>query len=171
MPLYVNLRVLNTRNEPVPNAMVEVWQASPVGMYENQDPEQPEMNLRGHFYADENGQVSFRTVRPAGYPVPTDGPVGILLRKQARHPYRPAHLHFIVVAEGYSTLISQVFSDDAEYLDSDVVFGVTRDLVGNFESHGAGAGPLAETGEPYYTLDYAFVLSEGQSTRPTPPIK
>jgi protocatechuate 3,4-dioxygenase beta subunit len=70
-------------------------------MYENQDPQQPEMNLRGHFYADDNGQVSFRTVRPAGCPVPTDGPVG--LPKQARHPYRPAHLHFVVPSEGEST--------------------------------------------------------------------
>jgi protocatechuate 3,4-dioxygenase beta subunit len=170
-PIFVRGQVLNTRHEPVPNAMVDVWQASTVGLYENQDPEQPEMNLRGHFFTDETGTFNFRSVKPAGYPVPTHGPVGVLLREQKRHPYRPAHLHFVVVAEGYSTLISQVFADDAEYLDSDVVFGVTRDLVGRFERHEAGAGPNPEMNEVYYTLEYGFVLAEGVPTYPTPPIK
>ncbi|MEW9586175.1 dioxygenase [Paraburkholderia sp. DGU8] len=170
-PLYVSGQVLDTNREPIRNARVDVWQASPVGLYENQDPEQPEMNLRGHFLTDAQGNFNFRSVRPAGYPVPTHGPVGDLLRIQRRHPYRPAHLHFVVVAQGYSTLISQIFADDAEYLDSDVVFGVTRDLVGKFERHESGTGPNADAQEPYYTLECSFVLGEGVSTYPTPPIK
>ncbi|MCP3716053.1 dioxygenase [Paraburkholderia sp. CNPSo 3281] len=170
-PLFVSGHVLDTNRQPIRNARVEVWQASPVGLYENQDPQQPEMNLRGHFFTDAQGAVKFRSVRPAGYPVPTQGPVGDLLRLQKRHPYRPAHLHFVVVAQGYATLISQIFADDAEYLDSDVVFGVTRDLVGEFERHEAGTGPHPQTQEPYYTLECVFVLGEGVSTYPTPPIK
>jgi protocatechuate 3,4-dioxygenase beta subunit len=170
-PLFVSGLVLDTNRQPICNACVEVWQASPVGLYENQDPHQPEMNLRGHFFTDAQGAVNFRSVRPAGYPVPTHGPVGDLLRLQKRHPYRPAHLHFVVVADGYSTLISQIFADNAEYLDSDVVFGVTRDLIGEFERHEKGKGPHPETQEPYYTLECVFVLGVGVSTYPTPPIK
>ncbi|MGF6597195.1 protocatechuate 3,4-dioxygenase beta subunit [Paraburkholderia sp. GAS448] len=169
--IFVNGQVLNTQEEPIHNAKIDVWQASPVGLYENQDPNQPEMNLRGHLFTDSNGQFHFRSLRPAGYPVPTHGPVGALLRIQHRHPYRPAHLHFVVIAEGYSTLISQIFADDAEYLDSDVVFGVTRDLIGTFEQHEAGTGPHPEQKTAYYTLHCKFVLAQGVPTYPTPPIK
>jgi protocatechuate 3,4-dioxygenase beta subunit len=151
--------------------MVDVWQASPVGLYENQDPEQPDMNLRGRFRTDTDGYFRFRSVRPAGYPIPTHGPVGVLLDKQHRHPYRPAHIHFVVIAEGYETLVSQVFADDSEYLGSDVVFGVIRSLVGTFELHEDGNAPDADVSGPYYTLGYEFVLAEGTPTYPTPPIK
>ncbi|HEY1999396.1 dioxygenase [Paraburkholderia sp.] len=170
-PLFVRGRVLDTSRQPVVNAMVDVWQASPVGMYENQDPDQPDMNLRGRFHTDAQGHFAFRTVRPAGYPVPTDGPVGVLLAKQQRHPYRPAHLHFVVIAEGHETLVSQVFADDSEYLGSDVVFGVNRSLIGSFERHEDGAAPDATVQGPYYTLDYDFVIAKGTPTYPTPPIK
>lgn len=170
-PLFVRGRVLDTKGEPVPNAKVDVWQASPVGLYENQDASQPDKNLRGHFHTDGEGRFSFKSVRPAGYPVPTDGPVGALLEKQNRHPYRPAHLHFVVIAEGHATLVSQVFADDSEHLNSDVVFGVNRRLVGTFERHEPGTGPKSDVNEPYYTLDYDFVLAKGTPTYPTPPIK
>jgi protocatechuate 3,4-dioxygenase beta subunit len=168
--LFFKGRVLNTDGSPVANARVDVWQASPVGLYENQDPEQPEMNLRGRFHTDANGGFRFRSVRPAGYPVPTHGPVGRMLEIQQRHPYRPAHLHFVVIAEGHETLITQVFADDSEHLASDVAFGVTRELVGHFERHDDGASPEPVDG-PYYTLDYDFVLVEGTPTYPLPPIK
>ncbi len=170
-PLFVSGRVLDTKGEPIPNAKVDVWQASPVGLYENQDASQPDKNLRGHFYTDGEGRFSFKSVRPAGYPVPTDGPVGALLEKQNRHPYRPAHLHFVVIAEGYATLVSQVFADDSEHLNSDVVFGVNRRLVGTFERHEPETGPKSAVDEPYYTLEYDFVLAKGTPTYPTPPIK
>jgi protocatechuate 3,4-dioxygenase beta subunit len=170
-PLFVRGRVIDRANRPVADARVEVWQASPVGLYENQDPEQPDMNLRGSFRTDADGSFRFRSVRPAGYPVPTHGPAGLLLAKQQRHPYRPAHIHFVVIAEGYDTLVSQVFADDSEYLGSDVVFGVIRELVGTFERHEDGHAPDADVSGPYYTLEYDFVLAEGTPTYPTPPIK
>ncbi len=170
-PLFVRGRVLDKQGRPVPNAKVDVWQASPVGLYENQDASQPEMNLRGHFHTAASGTFSFRSVRPSGYPVPTDGPVGTLLALQQRHPYRPAHLHFAIFAEGYATLVSQVFADDSEHLESDVVFGVNRRLVGVFERHENGSGPHADVGEAYYTLDFDFILAEGTPTYPTPPIQ
>ena len=168
-PLFVRAKVLNTRREPIAGAQVEVWQASPIGLYENQDPEQPEMNLRGQFHTDEKGEFYFRSVRPAGYPVPTHGPVGPLLAAQQRHPYRPAHIHFVVIAEGFATLVTQVFADDSDHLNSDVAFGVTCDLVGRFELRETGAPePVAGS---FYSLDYEFVLAEGTPTYPVPPIK
>jgi protocatechuate 3,4-dioxygenase beta subunit len=170
-PLFVRGRVIDRANTPVANAMVDVWQASPVGLYENQDPDQPDMNLRGRFRTDADGYFRLRSVRPAGYPVPTHGPVGVLLAEQKRHPYRPAHIHFVVIAEGYETLVSQVFADDSEYLGSDVVFGVIRELVGKFEQHNDGKAPDADVTGSYYTLEYEFVLAEGTPTYPTPPIK
>jgi len=96
VPLHVSGIVRDARGEPVEGASVDVWQASPVGLYENQDPDQADMNLRGRFSTDAHGRFRFRTVRPAGYPVPTDGPCGVLLRAQHRHPNRPAHLHFMI---------------------------------------------------------------------------
>lgn len=170
-PLFVTARVSDSHGKPVVNAAVDVWQASPAGFYENQDPTQPDMNLRGRFHTDAEGVFLFRSVRPAGYPVPTDGPVGALLAAQRRHPYRPAHLHFVVIAEGYDTLISQVFVDQAEYLESDVVFGVLRELVGRFVRHDKGPAPAADVSGLYYTVEYNFVLAEGTPTYPTPPIK
>lgn len=169
--LFVHARVLDTSGRPVPDATVDVWQASPVGLYENQDASQPEHNLRGRFRTGADGTFTFRSVRPAGYPVPTDGPVGAMLAAQQRHPYRPAHLHFAIFAEGHATLVSQVFADDSEHLDSDVVFGVNRRLVGTFEHHEAGTGPHGDHREAYYTLDFDFILAEGTPTYPTPPIQ
>lgn len=170
-PLFVKCRVVNTTGAPVAGAAVDVWQASPIGLYENQDPEQPDMNLRGRFRTDADGYFRFRSARPAGYPVPTHGPVGTLLDKQHRHPYRPAHIHFVVFADGYETLISQVFADDSEYLGSDVVFGVNRSLVGKFAAHEDGKAPAPDVTGLYYTLEYEFVVAEGTPTYPTPPIK
>ena len=128
------------------------------------------MNLRGKFTTDEDGRFWFRSVKPAGYPVPTDGPVGDLLRAQNRHPYRPAHLHFLGFKPGYKTLITQVFVDDDERLESDVVFGVTRHLIGDFRP-GEGAPPAADVTGPWYRLDYEFVMEPGEAKLPKPPIK
>ncbi|HEV3105340.1 MAG TPA: dioxygenase [Trinickia sp.] len=171
VPLFVTGTVRDKAGRPIAQASVDVWQASPTGLYENQDPEQPDMNLRGRFQTDAQGRFRFRSVRPAGYPVPTDGPVGTLLAKQQRHPYRPAHLHFVVIAEGHETLISQVFADDSEHLHNDVVFGVLRELVGRFELHDDGKAPASDVRGPYCTLACEFVLAEGTPTYPNPPIK
>ncbi|MDB5764760.1 MAG: intradiol ring-cleavage dioxygenase [Herminiimonas sp.] len=164
IPLLVSGRVTDDKGRPLAGADVDVWQASPVGYYENQDPDQPDMNLRGLFTTDNDGRFHFRTVRPAGYPVPTDGPCGELLHAQKRHPYRPAHLHFMISASGCKTLVTQVFADDSEHLNSDAVFAVLEQLVGNFEQY------TDASGKPCATLRYDFVLEPGIRTFPTPPI-
>jgi catechol 1,2-dioxygenase len=160
-PLAVRGQVFGDGDQPLADAEVDVWQASPVGLYENQDPAQPDMNLRGRFKTDAEGRYHLRTVVPAGYPVPTDGPCGELLRAQQRHPYRPAHLHFMVSKPGYRVLITQVFPEDAQNLDSDPVFGVTAALVGHFEP--AAGGQPAQ-------LVRDFRLSPGETVFPHPPI-
>jgi catechol 1,2-dioxygenase len=121
---------------PIAGAEIDVWHSSPEGFYENQDPNQAEMNLRGRFVSDDAGRFHFRSVKPAGYPIPVDGPVGELVRATRRHNFRPAHLHFMVYKPGFKTLISQVYSPDDEHIDSDVQFGVTRALIGNYVRHG-----------------------------------
>lgn len=168
--LFAFCRITDPQGRPIPGVEVDVWQASPVGLYENQDATQADMNLRGKFSTDADGRFSFRSVKPAGYPVPTDGPVGELLRAQRRHPYRPAHLHFLGFKPGYKTLITQVFVDDDEHLASDVVFGVTQRLVGDFRP-GEGPPPTGDAGPPWYRLDYDFVMEPGEAKLPKPPIK
>lgn len=170
LPLFVSGTVRATDGTPLAGALVEVWQASPIGLYDNQDPSQPDRNLRGCFHADDAGRYHFRTVRPAGYPVPTDGPVGKLLAAQQRHPYRPAHIHFIVAAPGYRTLVTQVFADDPPALESDVTFGVHRQLVGELALVEQGRSPWGDLPAPFYTLDFDFTLEPGPQTFPKPPI-
>ncbi|WP_028219792.1 dioxygenase family protein [Paraburkholderia oxyphila] len=170
LPMFVSGYVRDEDGEPLSGATVDVWQASPVGLYENQDPEQPDMNLRGRFTTDAHGRYWFETVRPAGYPVPTHGPVGALLRAQGRHPYRPAHLHFMVSRPDYKTLVTQIFADDAEHLSSDVTFGVVRSCVGHFE-YREGTEADARLNRPHYVFSYDLTLHPGVSEFPTPPIK
>ncbi len=161
VPLAASGTVRDARGAPIEGATVDVWQASPVGLYENQDPSQQNMNLRGRFKTDAQGRFAFCSVRPAGYPVPTDGPCGDLLRAQQRHPNRPAHLHFMVSKPGHKVLISQVYADDDENLESDPTFGVTRRLIGNYA--------LAADGKSA-TLQYDFTLEPGEMKFPKAPI-
>jgi catechol 1,2-dioxygenase len=163
MPLDVRGVVYDKHGKPLPNATVDVWHASPIGLYENQDDAQENMNLRGRFKTDAHGAYFFKTVRPAGYPVPTNGPCGDLLRAQLRHPNRPAHLHFMVSTPGHKVLITQVFADGDDNLTSDPVFGVTAPLVGDFQEHTAN-------GKTHATLTHDFHLTEGEMTFPHPPI-
>jgi protocatechuate 3,4-dioxygenase beta subunit len=169
--LFVACEIVDAAGKPLANVDVDVWQSSPVGLYENQDDTQADMNLRGKFTTDAAGRFSFRSVKPAGYPVPTDGPVGEMLRAQNRHPYRPAHIHFLGFRPGYKTLITQVFVDHDEHLESDVVFGVTRALVGDYRRHDDGEPPAAGVRTPWYTLNYRFVMQTGEAILPKPPIK
>jgi catechol 1,2-dioxygenase len=169
--VFASCRVTDPKGRPIAGVEVDVWQASPVGFYENQDESQADMNLRGKFSSDGDGRFWFRSVKPAGYPVPTNGPVGDLLQAQRRHPYRPAHLHFLAYKPGYKTLITQVFVDDDQYLETDVVFGVTRHLVGQYERHDAGDPPARDVTGPWYTLEYTFVMEPGEAKLPKPPIK
>jgi catechol 1,2-dioxygenase len=144
---------------PVEAAVVDVWHSSPVGLYENQDRTQAEMNLRAKFTTDAQGSFSFESVKPAGYPVPVDGPNGVLLRAQQRHNFRPAHLHFLIHKPGYKTIASQVYDPEDPHLETDSQFGVTRALIGNFVKESDG-----------YRLEFTFVIEPGESRRPKAPI-
>lgn len=169
-PLFVFGTVTDTGGMPIAGAEVDVWHASPVGLYENQDPEQAEMNLRGKFTTDADGRFWFRTVKMVGYPIPTDGVVGRLLAAQGRHPYRPAHLHALIFHEGFKTLISQVFDPTDPNIDSDVQFGVTKALTGEFVRHDEDH-PTEGVKAPWYSLDYTYVMELGEAKLPRPPIK
>jgi catechol 1,2-dioxygenase len=169
--LFMNAQVLNKQGEPIVGAEVDIWHSSPIGLYENQDPEQEDMNLRGKFTTDAEGRFWFRSVKPAGYPIPTDGVVGELLAAQNRHPFRPAHVHALIFKDGYKTLISQVYADDDPKLETDVQFGVTRALVGHFEKHDQPHPTEPTAGTPWYSLDYTYVMEPGVARLPRPPIK
>lgn len=166
--LAVDVSVTDRDGRPVAGAEVDVWHSSPEGLYENQDPAQAEMNLRGRFMTDAAGRFCFRSVKPAGYPIPIDGPVGDLIRATGRHHYRPAHLHFMIYKPGFKTMISQIYSPDDEHLDSDVQFGVTRALIGDYRRHDEPAPE--DLAAPWYSLDQRFVLEPGEARRPVAPI-
>ena len=167
--LFVNAWFKDAKGNPVVGAEVDVWQSSPEGYYENQDPAQADMNLRGKFTTDRDGRIHFRSVKPAGYPIPVDGPVGELLRAQGRHNMRPAHLHFLASKDGFKTLISQIYVQDDKFIDSDVQFGVTRHLIGNYVLHEDKA-PAPDVKGPWYSLDHDFVMESGESKLPRAPI-
>ncbi|MEW2560287.1 intradiol ring-cleavage dioxygenase [Streptomyces griseorubiginosus] len=132
-PCVVSGRVRSADGTPLPGAVLDVWQADEQGFYDVQQPDvQPAGNGRGLFTADAEGRFWFRTCVPAPYPIPTDGPVGDLLRATGRHPYRPAHIHFIVGAEGHTPVTTHIFVAGSDYLDSDAVFAVKRSLVQDF---------------------------------------
>lgn len=168
--LFFKGTVTEVDGTPIAGAKLDVWQASPVGLYENQDPGQDDFNLRGVFHSQGDGTFHFVSVKPAGYPVPTDGPVGDLLRAQRRRPMRPAHIHFIVSAPGHKTLITQIFSDTSEALADDVVFGAKRQIVGDFVEHNEPHPDYPGVPAPFYTCEYQFRLTEGEPSYPLPPI-
>jgi protocatechuate 3,4-dioxygenase beta subunit len=132
-PCLVTGRVLGTDGSPLDGATVDVWQCSEDGFYDVQQPGvQPPGNGRGLFHTDADGRFAFRTVVPSHYPIPTDGPVGRLLMATERHPYRPAHVHFIAAAPGHRTLTTHIFVAGSPYLDSDAVFAVKKSLIADF---------------------------------------
>jgi hydroxyquinol 1,2-dioxygenase len=159
-PLFVSARILNTKGEAVAGARVNVWQADADGLYDVQRPELHNHQVRGIVHSDKQGLIAFQTVLPVSYPVPTDGPVGQMLLATGRHPWRPAHVHFKIDVPGYQTLITHVFRDDDDYLQSDVVFGVRSSLLGKYIRHEAGKSPDGQTmATPFYTLNFDFVLA------------
>jgi catechol 1,2-dioxygenase len=168
--LFADCVVKDQNGNPLAGVEIDVWHSSPNGLYENQDQTQVDMNLRGKFVTDAQGRFSFRSVKPAGYPIPLHGPVGDMIRAQHRRHFRPAHLHFLLFKDGFKTLVTQVFVDDDQDLENDVVFGVTRALVGNYVKHNDKAPAADVTGE-WYSLDYTFVMEKGVAKLPHPPIK
>lgn len=158
-PILLAGHVKGQNGEPIPNALLDVWQSDAEGFYDLQVLDLSKMNLRGCFRTDTRGRYEFRTIKPSFYPIPEDGPVGKMLRAVGRHPYRPAHIHFKVSADGYVPLTTELYMEGDPYIDSDVVFGVRSALIVNPVRH-ESAQEAARQGlaAPFYTLEYDFVL-------------
>ncbi len=160
-PLWVSGRVLDGHGKPIAGATLDVWQASPEGFYDVQQPDvQPVNNLRGRFTADAEGRFSFRSVYPRHYPIPHDGTVGKMLTALDRQPNRPAHVHFIVRAEGFRSLTTHLFTPDCPWLRDDAVFGVKESLIADFRKS-SDAARAEELGlpPPFWEVAWDFVLS------------
>ncbi|MFI5711070.1 intradiol ring-cleavage dioxygenase [Kribbella sp. NPDC051620] len=164
-PCLVTGRVLDLQGRPIANALVETWQADEDGFYDVQKNLDGPQN-RGHLRTDADGNYSFWAVRPVAYPIPDDGPVGELLRAAGRGPMRPAHIHFMVTAPGFSRLITHVFAAGDEHLHDDAVFGVKDSLIAEFTEHPAGTAPDGRVlDQPYSTVQYDLVLATTEETR------
>lgn len=162
-PLVVRGRVVDGQGRPIAGAVLDVWSANADGFYDvQQKGVQPDFNLRGMFTADSNGEYWFRTAKPRWYPIPDDGPVGKLLSALGRHPNRAAHLHFIVEAPRYETVVTHIFTPDCPYLPEDAVFGVKQSLIADFRKieEPAQAAELGFDG-PFWAVDWNFVMVPG----------
>lgn len=163
-PMLVHGRILDTDGKPLRGATVDVWQANDEGFYDVQQKGiQPDFNLRGKFTTGPDGRYRFKAVKPRFYPIPDDGPVGQLLDKLGRHPYRPAHFHYIISKAGYDQLTTHIFDPDDPYIDSDAVFGVKESLMAKFEPIEDSA-KQAENGFEglYYDVEHDFVLAPNE---------
>lgn len=160
-PMLVRGVIRSVDGTPLAGAKIDVWQANDEGFYDVQQKGlQPDFNLRGVFRTGADGRYWFRGVKPKFYPIPDDGPVGQLLRALGRHPYRPAHLHYILEAEGYDRLVTHIFDPDDPYIRSDAVFGVKESLLAKFERVEDPAA-IAEAGfaGPFVLVEHDFVLA------------
>jgi hydroxyquinol 1,2-dioxygenase len=164
-PLFVQGSVSAIGGAPLKGARIDVWHSDKDGYYDVQHyDEGGATTMRALFSADESGRFWFWTIVPSFYPIPDDGPVGDMLRAQGRHPYRPAHVHFMISAPGYETLVTHVFVDGDKYLDSDVVFGVKDSLIHRLERRAAGTeagGKIVD--RPYAVMSYDFVLARSKN--------
>ncbi len=159
-PMLVRGRVLDTGGRPLAGAQLDFWQAAVNGKYWQQDPEQDPHNLRFRMITGEDGMYAFTTVRPAPYTVPYDGPVGDLLRAGGRHAWRPAHFHFIVSAEGFRALTTEVFFTGDRYIDEDAVFGVRESLLVNLRmDNDAGLAQRYRLPLPFHRMEFDFRLT------------
>jgi protocatechuate 3,4-dioxygenase beta subunit len=162
-PLLVRGRVTDLEGRPIKGALLDVWQANDEGFYDvQQKGQQPDMNLRGVFTTEADGSYWFKSAKPRFYPIPDDGTVGKMLKALGRHPFRPAHIHFIVGAEGYRPITTHVFDPDDPYLSSDAVFGVKESLIVDFRKVEDQA-EIARNGfpGPYWETVCDFVLARG----------
>ncbi|KAK9311026.1 Intradiol ring-cleavage dioxygenase [Lipomyces starkeyi] len=142
--------VQSTNGSPIEGAKVEVWHTAPNGLYEQQDPEQPEYNLRGTFYTNKDGVYEFVGLRPTSYPIPFDGPAGNILQLLDRHPFRPGHIHFLVSSPGHRRLVTQIFDSKDEYVENDSVFAVKNELIVEFLP--------CKSGRAQFEVEYNIVL-------------
>jgi hydroxyquinol 1,2-dioxygenase len=159
-PAVVYGRVLDTAGRPIASAVLDVWQANSEGFYDSQLPNPEHLKMRGKFRADKDGRFVVKTTRPVHYQIPTDGPVGSMLRATNRHPWRPAHVHFVVSADGYEPVTTHIFDSIDPYLKSDAVFGVKESLIVDFEEHAPGDEAARTFGidTPFVTTEFDFVL-------------
>src|SRR5689334_3039125 len=166
----VSGRVLDLDGEPIRDALLDVWQTQSSGLYDSQDEGlDGELHMRGRFYTDADGRYLIRTVLPVNYPIPSDGPVGAMLRATGRHPWRPAHIHFVVSAHGYEPVTTHIFDRRDEYLGSDAVFAVKDSLICDFVRHEAAEGEAARLGiaGPYLTAAFDFRLTPATEQKTT----
>lgn len=162
--LLVEGTIRDTQGNPIPGATLDIWQTAPNGLYSSQDPDQDTYSFHGIQTVGADGRYRFTSVRPVEYTVPSDGPVGDILRACGRHPWRPSHLHFIVEADGFKPLVTEIFAADDPYLDQDTVFGVRRDLVMSYQTMPAGTFPpegfelSGKVDEAYLKVDFDLTL-------------
>jgi hydroxyquinol 1,2-dioxygenase len=158
-PCFVSGQISTLENEPLAGVSIDVWQSDEDGFYDVQTSGE-EHRARGRLRSEKDGRFHFRSILAEAYPIPHDGPVGRMLAALGRHPWRPAHLHFMLQAPGYETLVTHVFRDGDRYLDSDAVFGVRSSLIADWVRHEPGLAPDGTRPElPFYTLEYDFVLN------------
>ncbi|MEP7242348.1 MAG: dioxygenase [Gammaproteobacteria bacterium] len=158
-PAFYSGRVLSAEGQPLAGALLDVWSGDGEGLYDMQIAGDVGMLARGKIRTDDQGRYWFRSIKPIYYAVPTDGPVGDMLRKMGRHPYRPGHIHMIVSAPGHAAVTTHLFVAGSQYLDSDAVFGMKESLVAKFNHHPAGTAPTGERVDtPFYTVEYDFRL-------------
>jgi hydroxyquinol 1,2-dioxygenase len=158
-PLFVDGRVTSVDGRPIAGAKVEVWQSDADGYYDVQRPDLDEATLRASFTTAADGCFHFWSIMPRYYPIPDDGPVGEMLKATARHPNRPAHIHFKIEGEGFETLVTHLFDAESPYLDGDAVFAVKNSLVAKFSRQRAGVGPDGKSmPKPWRRLCYRFGL-------------
>jgi hydroxyquinol 1,2-dioxygenase len=163
-PAFYAGRVLSADGQPIRGALLDIWSGDGDGNYDMQLPGDVGMKARGRIRTDEQGRYWFRSIKPTFYPVPTDGPVGVMLRKMGRHPNRPGHIHMIVSAPGHAPVTTHLFVADSDYLDSDAVFGMKESLVAKFHKHPAGKAPTGESVDsPFYTVEYDFRLKRASA--------
>lgn len=161
-PAWVHGRIRSTSGEPIAGAELDVWQNGEDRLYAVQRPEAPEDHLRGRYRTREDGTFAFVAVRPVAYPIPDDGPVGAMLAATGRHPWRPAHIHLIVRADGFRTVATHIFDSTSEYLDSDAVFAVKGSLVRSFvERSGEGSERPDGIEGDWVSLELELVLAPG----------
>jgi len=168
-PALVSGRVLDLDGKPIADAKLDVWQTQSNGLYDAQDENPDELHMRGKFRTDSAGRYLLRTVVPVNYPIPSDGPVGAMLKATGRHPMRPAHIHFVVTADGYDGVTTHLFDRTDPYLESDAVFAVKDSLICDFTRHDEPTAEAAKLGIAgrFYTAEFDFVLKPAGATAQT----